>query len=415
MTTSDQHDLLTILKSRADPFGVENPVMMAQINFVRNGMILVPFLHHSFMDGLGGAAVMGLWATFCRGGNGAEIISGEMISRERLMLGDEPGRWEDVREYVNGSEAFESANRVRLVGSRPSILGRAYNLATSIFSSLPLFPKTMSSGFVLSPTDSRGKIRAPQFQKEVESEVFFISRSKLATLKSVVSASIASTVSAPSDGESPSYISTNDAISALLFACVTEARKSIRPTEIPPMIPFGLTVSGRRLLNPPLPENYIGNMSLFCHLDLPPKSVTTEISNLATIARQVRGRLLQLDDTYVNRFIGALRTVDDVSKLAPACRSSRDWPFMITPWTGQGYYGMDFGSEIGAKCERLRIPKALVPGIDGVNIIFPELRVENGIGEAETGWEVRVGLEKRAMERLRGMEEWTRWAEWRCS
>ena len=394
MTTSAQYEFLSVLKSRANPLGVENPVMIAQINFIRNGMLLVLFLHHSFMDGMGGSAVIGLWAALCRGANGPEIGRGEMMNRERLMLGDEAGRWEEFREYVKVSEAC---------GSGPGFLGRAYNLALS---SLRVFSKRKSSGSLLSPKDSR---------KEVESDLFFISRSKLATLKSDVSASIASAIPSPSDSKSPSYISTNDAFSALLFACVTEARKSVKPKDTRRTIPLGVTVSGRRLLNPPLPEDYVGNMNLCAYLDVPFRRVTVKMSDVATIALQIRGRLLQLDDTYVNRLIGALRTVDDISKVALACRSSGEWEFVVTSWRGQGYYGMDWGGEIGAKCERLRIPKAAWPSLDGLNVIFPELEVENVIGSAVAGGEVVVTLEKGAMQRLKGMEEWTRWAQWRCS
>ena len=98
-----QQDLTSLLFSRPNPLGLQTPVMMAQVNFVRNGMILVSFLHHSFMDGLGGATVMGLWAKFCRGENGAEMVSSGMMDRGRLMSGDKTGRLEDFREYAYGS------------------------------------------------------------------------------------------------------------------------------------------------------------------------------------------------------------------------------------------------------------------------------------------------------------------------
>ena len=368
MTTSDQHNLLSVLISRPDPLGVENPVMMAQVNFIRNGMILVPILHHAFMDGLGGATVMEMWATFFRGEDGAEMVSSGMIDRERLMFGDEAGRLEDFPEYVNGSATGS--------GNTPS---------------------------------------APQPPEPVETEVFFFPRSKIATLKSIVSASIASAGPNPSDSETASYISTNDALSALLFTFVTEARRPFNSTDTQQMIPFGLAVSARRLLNPPLPEPYIGNAILYCHVDVSLHSITTESRNIATIAHQIRKRLLQLDDNYVQRLIGALRTVDDITKVRPACRVSEEWRFVVTSWTTQTYYSMDWGSEIGSKCERIRMPKMSWPAFDGLMIVLPELKVENGIGEEEAGLEVMIGLKKGAMQRLKGMEEWTEWAQWRCS
>lgn len=411
MTTSQRHDLCSIHTSRPIPFGFENPVMMAQVNFILNGMILVPFLHHSFMDGLGGATVMELWATFCRGDNGTETISGGMMDRERLMFGAEASRWEGFPEYVNGSETYESGQKDIFVRSGADRLSQGYSLPKYVFNALDFFKRRLPA-FLLPAISVKETSSAPQIPKDVDSEIFFIPRSKLAKLKSVLSAFVAS--AAPSPGDSR-YISTNDALSALLFACVTEARRPIKSNDPQQTIPFAITVSGRRLLTPPLPDKYVGNMSLFCHLDLPLTSVTAESHNVAAIAHRIRKRLRQLDDSYVNRLIGALRTVDDTAKVAPACRASKEWQFMVTPWTTQGYYSMDWGSEIGAKCERVRVRKVSRPAHDGANLVFPELKVENGIGEEEAGLEVMVALERSAMRRLKGMEEWTRWAQWRCS
>lgn len=413
LTISEQYKLFSILTSRSNPFAVESPVVMAQVNFIRNGMILVPFFHHSVMDGLGAATVMKLWATFCRGENGADVISTGMSDRERLAFGDEAGRWEDVREYINGSEAY-SSQKHRPVSSEASRLGRGINLANYGLISFAAFFKEKLLGLLLPTARSLDTSSPPQLPQKVDAEIFFFSRSSLATLRSVVSASVASAVPIPGDDEAPSHLSTNDALSALLFACVTEARRAIKSTDTPPVIPFALTVSARRLLNPPLPENYIGNMSTLCHLDVPLDSVTVELRNIAAIAHRIRRRLIQLDASFIRRLIGALRTADDISKVAPAYRASKDWKFMISPWTRQGYYSMDWGSEIGAKCERVRTAKPSGPMYDGVNVIFPELKDENGAEEG-AGLEVMVVLEEGAMRRLKGMEEWTRWAQWRCN
>lgn len=415
MTASNEHDILTVLRARPNPLGFEHPVMLAQVNFVRNGMILVQFLHHSVMDGLGGAVVTDVWASFCRGGQGTEMIKGGMTDRERLMSGDGTGRLEDFPEYIDVSESSKSGKKLQDdVGGR-SLLGRGYSLATYIFQSLRIFSKKPPTGPSSSATAPGSTHSAPRPPKGVETEMFFFSRSKLSALKSAVSASVASTVSNSSDSKVPSYISTNDALSALLFTCVTQARKAGQTTDIPQAIPLALTVSGRRLLNPPLPENYIGNMSLFCHLDLPLHTVTPDVRSMAPIAHQIRKRLSQLDDSHVKRLVGALHTLKDTSKVAPACRASKDWPFMVTPWTGQGFYRMDWGSEIGVKCERVRVPKMNWPDYDGVIVVLPELKAVSGVEDEEAGLEVMIGLEKGAMRRLREMEEWTTWAKWRCS
>ena len=403
MTIWNEDDIKSVYTSRPSFRGGQNPVMMAQVNFVRNGMILVIFLHHSVMDGLGAVAVTELWAILCAGKDGAEMIRGEMMNRQKLMSGDEAGRLGDFKEYVNLSESGKSDGELK------SLFG------TFISHLLATFPKRYHAGIPLSATQSSKSSHTPNPSKEVDTEIFFFSRSKLAALKSVVSASVASMVPSSEDCKAPSYISTNDALSALLFACVTEARKPFCPTDTQQTIPFALAVSGRRLLDPPLPEKYLGNVVLFCHLNLPLHAITPEVHNIGSIAAQTRSHLSQLDEPYVRKLIGALHKVDDTSKVVPACRMSKDWPFTISSWAGQAFCSMDWGSEIGAKCERVRPPMRSEPGWDGLIIILPELKAENCIKDEEAGLEVMVGLEKRAMRRLRGMEEWTTWAQWRCS
>ena len=415
MTALQEHDMFSVLTSRTNPLRVENPVMMAQINFVRNGVVLVQFLHHSFMDGLGGVVVMGMWATFCKGENGMEKFRAEMMDRERLMVSSDTGCLEDFQEYVSVPKALQSGKAVRGEGEGSGFLSRGYGLANYILDLLGRSFKTNLQGTLPYATISRSSNPTPQLLKEVETEIFFFSRSKLIGLKSEMSACLATSAPKSSDSRTPSYVSTNDCLSAFLFACITEARKFSRSTDPHTLIPFGLTVSGRRLLDPPLPDKYVGNMSLFAHLDLPLHSVTADVGHMAQIAHAIRKRLSQLNEGYVTKLIGALHAVDDLSKVAPACRASMDWPFMITPWTGQAYYSMDWGSQIGVKCERLRVPKVSWPAFDGVIIILPELKVENGIKDGETGLEVMVGLEKGTMQRLKSMTAWTTQVQWRCS
>lgn len=191
--------------------------MMAQINVIpNNGMIPVPFLHRPFMDGLGGATVMELWATFCRGDNRAETTSGEMMNRGRLMFGTEAGPWEGFPEYVNGSETYESGQRHpvgRREADRPD---HGYSLPTYFYNSLASFFKKRLPALLVPAANLKETSSAPQLPKDVDTDTLFISCSKLATLKSVLSASVASVVQSPSDSH---YISTNDALGVAICLC----------------------------------------------------------------------------------------------------------------------------------------------------------------------------------------------------
>ncbi|KAI4210474.1 MAG: hypothetical protein LQ351_006700 [Letrouitia transgressa] len=392
MTISERYPLFSILMTRPEPMGVVNSVVMAQVNFIRGGTILVLILHHSFMDGLGGAVVVGTWAAFCRGDEQAgKMATDEMMNRERLMHdGRDHGneRLEDFPEYINTSK-----------------------------------PSKQGDGEKSTATNANLQSGHDEQKTQIESEVFFFPQSRLAELKTAVSAALPH----GSDAEKakPSYISTNDALSALVFTCITAARKKARTQPLPltgpsppseETVPFGLTLSGRRLLNPPLPHNYIGNMSLFCYLDFPLSTASSaSTSNTSAIAQKIRTRILSLDEKYVYNLISAIHKVDDNSKIEPACRKvigKEGWQVMITPWTDQGYYKMDWGAAVGV-CERMRLPKARVAALDGVVIVLP--RIGEDREEVERGLEVMVALEREVMGELRQMEEWARWSSWRCS
>ncbi|KAL9043734.1 MAG: hypothetical protein Q9214_003087 [Letrouitia sp. 1 TL-2023] len=398
MTTSEGYPLFSILMTRPDPMGIVNPVMMAQVNFIRGGMILVLVLHHSFMDGLGGAVIAETWAAFCRGDEQAgEMVTDEMVNRERLMPKGHDngnGRLEDFPEYHDTSKPSSQGD-----GEEPTNTNLQPSLDEHEASSAP-----------------------PRKAMEIESEIFFFPQPRLAELKSAVFSALPNH---DAENAEPPYISTNDALSAFLFTCITAARKNTRNQPLPltgpdlpseETIPFGLTLSGRRLLNPPLPQNYIGNMSLFCYLDLPLSTASsTSTSNISTVAQKIRARILSLDEKYVYNLISAIHKVEDNSKIEPACRKvvgKEGWQVMITPWTDQGYHGMDWGVGVGV-CERVRLPKARIAALDGVVIVLP--RIGERREEAERGLEVMVALEREAMGELRRMEEWRTWSKWMCS
>lgn len=351
---------------------------MVQVNLVRDGMILAIALHHSCFDGFGAVAVTETWAKFCRGEDGAELLRDGTFTEQRLMHGDEGSRLSD-------------------------------------------FPSCF-----LEPTSSRNEetngnprvtVSVPQKPKEADVETFFFSKSKLKALKSKVSASLPETSGDSNVSQSPSYISTNDALSALIFACVTQARTPPEHAGSTQMIPIVLTVSARRLLDLPNAQGYIGNMVIPCHFDLPLCTVRSEISSLASIAQKIRKRLLGFDRGLVKRWIGAIETVEDTRRIASAFRVTKDYPFLITSWSNHRFYDIEWGAEVGARCERVRLltNKKSPPRPDGMVIIMTELKTGDAMGHEEGGLEVVICLEKGTMHKLRDLEEWMTWAEWRCS
>lgn len=394
MTTTERYNFYSVLFM--DSGGIKRlpaPVMMAQVNFIRGGMVLAQCLHHSFMDGPGGVTVMGMWAAFCRGEDGANPLTESMWDRSRLMQGDEDLGSKSFGEYLDSSRntpailpaADSKVERKETVGEGKEHHSKSALQADNEFEKQKT---TVAKGI--------------QQKKEVDTEIFFFSHARLAALKAAVSAALpredhtpaiatpagmsgestqmihqppgqpnnGSVVDGVSQDDSLSsrpYISTNDALCALLFSCVTVARSSTLASSssnpgasapstshrlaLPHTVPLGITVSGRRLLTPPLPKTYIGNVTLFCHLNIPlpyldpstkpshitPTSpvgttpqqgpshpptpaMTPDIPTIASVAVRIRARLLELDEDYVRGLIGALDRVSDLAKVVPASR-----------------------------------------------------------------------------------------------
>ena len=311
-------------------------------------------------------------------------------------------------EYLDGS-----LNKPSVLPAAGSKDGYKHNLGES---------KEQDSQSALQSDTGLEKPRTAQYteikqKKEADTKIFFFSRDRLAALKAAVSAALPSTPAAPaampggvsqmpphplgqpSNGSvidnvshrnsvsSQAYISTNDALSALLFTCITVARSSTstpsssgprapppnnspRPA-LPHTLPLGLTLSGRRLLTLPLPKTYIGNVALVCHLKISPSQlptssqakhtkpsspmcappqpddscqpahssstpgITPDFPTMASLASRIRARLLELDETYVRGLIGALHQVRDLAKVTNACRLSGIGAGAGTPILGQ--------------------------------------------------------------------------------
>ena len=316
-----EYDIVS--RSLPHPLGVRTPVMIVQVNLIRNGMILAIAIHHTCMDGTGFVAVTEIWAKFCRGEDGAELLRDGTLTEQRLMHGDEGSRLSDFPDY------FQIPTSLR-------------NGATN--GSIPP-PETASAS-----ADPQATLSGPQQPMEVDVETFFFSRSKLKTLKSKVSASLPETIADSNGSQSPSYISTNDALSAFVFACVTRARTPPDHRGSTRMIPLMIAVSARRLLDIPKPEGYIGNMVVYGHLDFPLCTVNCEMGSIASIAQRIRKRINEYDGGYVKRLIGAIGAVEDTRKVFSSfhvspSRRGRRWCFTTSrgdPRSASDVRGFEF-------------------------------------------------------------------------
>ena len=338
-------------------------VLLAQANLIRGGLLLAVGFHHNVVDEAGIYSILKLWAAYCRGDDGALLIKPEWTDSTSMMSGEGSGVLAHHPEY-RLKPAEQSATHVKE------------------------YQEYISGG-----TEGTG------------SAVIFFSNDALERVKKA--ATKESTESKNNSAEASQWISTNDALCALIWSRVTAARKL--GADVPYSM-FNMIVDGRSRLNPPISSEYIGNfVFVTTKAALPIHLLDSPAANLGDTAIMIRQSVLVIDDKVIKDKIKAVTKVDDIGRLAPGGHSSQFRHLACTSWAGQPYYGLDWGVALGGKIKRLRYPKNLS---DGIMVIFPRIPtgdIELGVG----GIEVELGLRNEVMQSLRADEAFSQYAQWR--
>lgn len=354
MDAFEFEEVLSIAAQRPDTFGLENPVILAQLNFVTGGFILGVCMHHSVLDGQAAVPLMRIWAAHCRGEGGESADQLELLSRAPLLKQASceafgKATMEDFYEYVCQPPNKEKKPYPTKVGAN----------------------------------------------SEVNTEIFFFSSSALRELKFLVSP-------LENNGSNRAWISTNDALVALCYCCITTARTP-QPRERFAEIQLAQTLDGRRLLHPLVPPDYLGNTSLFCQIPSSFHSLQPSMANISKLALRIRQRIDEIDTTYAVNLLSVLENVPDISAVEPSFAGGGHRGMMVSSWRQQAFGTVEWGSGVGARVERMRVPK-MFGRYEGVCVVLPE---------EENGWEVMVGLYPEAMERLKRDKLWLKFATWR--
>lgn len=355
------------MKAPVDQLSLESnpPVMAAQVNIVQGGVLLAMGIHHNVMDGAGFATVIQAWATNTK----TSFLSSGASGSEAAKPGFLPYSSLDRSSLFKASATAEVDPQVK-IKDYPQY-------------KLDLTPpiKDIKDG----PTALSTSKPPP-----MTLAVFYFAASKLAALKYSAS-------------PSSSFISTNDALCALLWSSITRARKLPgRSTENhkPLHSRLGLAVNGRGRLSPTLPPSYLGNVIL-CPSILLPVSTVSKNTELSSIASTIRTAITEMNNDRVQDVITLINALPNVTDLKVAHNSFLGPDLAITSWRDMGLIGLDWGTGMG-KVEAVRHPK---DGFDGLCIVLPAL--------ADGGLEVLVGLENGAMKRLKEDESFMAVAEMR--
>ena len=370
------------------------PVMHVQITLIQGGVILAPCLHHSFTDGIGSTSIVQIWAACCR----SDILLDDQLSGlwqqvtllegyEKAAIEDFPDyKYKEKTPYINQRSYVDNANQ-----HSPS--WRSW-VASNVKKKAGLYVKPMLMKLVI--------FSVTKYQSLFYStRLIYFSCEDLAKLKENVKA-------AGDKSDHETWISTMDALSALLFCCVAQSRQTTKrshssfPSEISSL--FLTSVNVRKQCQ--LPSNYIRNMWLPCTIGASLDELTPSPRNLARQAYNLRARLRGFDTAYVRRVASMIRSVEDVSRIVFAAKNSQMDGLAMTSWREQGFWDSDWGPHIGAKCERVRICNYFY---DGLAVVFPEY----GGSKIDGGIEMVLGLRKDAMRKMEENEFFNQYAQWR--
>lgn len=329
-------------------------VMLVKVTMIKGGLIVAHSISHGFMDGGGMVVIAKMWAAFCKGEDGTKYLTEAMLDRSRLMHGMPGSGVVDFPELTQTSEAQPMENAT--------------------------VAKTQETTY----------------------EIFFFSRGKLAELKEMAS------FIEKHDTRSSDWISTSDALCALIIHCIKATRDGQTSLTL------GLAMDFRSYLDPPLPADYIGNAVHMLNISIPQSNQEEDVQNaVAKTAHLIRHNLQGINDNYIQRAIGALNfsNVQDISHVFHTRVCPNGGQFLtITSWARQALYELDWGAAVGTRIERVRVCKFQYPSLV---LIAPMLNGPDfGEGEEEGGIEVVFGLEDREMKRLKGDVLFERFASW---
>ena len=347
--------------------GDSAPVMVAQANILRGGLLLFFAVHHCVFDETGMFNLMKVWSSCCRGDVGNDFVTPQWFDRDPLSHGEGSGRLEDHPEYS-----------VSLEGTT----AKATEDATAFY-----------------PTSAN-----------VATALLFLSDHALERLKT---ATTTPGPDAAKGSDATAELSTNDALIALFWCCITSTRCAERAGATEEVVSrFAMAVNGRSHIRPPMSPDYCGNVVLIAKTSSRVNDLLSQQSGrLAKAALLVRKSIKAVEDAYIKDVVQMVRNFD-VNRLAPRRRPAVEHSLGCTTWARQPYYSLDWGSTVGGSCERVRGRRLQN---DGLFIIYPRLHSTEGLGSAsQGGLEVQLGLKSDHLERLKKDPLFGEYVEWRC-
>ncbi|KAI9791837.1 MAG: hypothetical protein M1816_003382 [Peltula sp. TS41687] len=203
------------------------------------------------------------------------------------------------------------------------------------------------------------------------------------------------------------WISTHDAVCALVWRCVTRARLQLVPGDSrPEKSMISLAVNSRRKLDPPLAEEYFGNAAFLAPSSMPVGMLTdTELGSLAVAAAAIRNSIAtKTTDTHLRSLLQLMAAQKKASDVVNSFKAFMGHDVFLTSW--DKCFGSMREFDVGCgQFQRLRLPGG--GAFDGLAVVMPTF------GQRDTaGLEVTLDLIDSHLNALKADSEWKRYT--RC-
>ncbi|KAI1370551.1 transferase family-domain-containing protein [Hypoxylon crocopeplum] len=323
--------------------GERLPVADIQANFIAGGLLMSCCFFHVFGDAKSYYTWLETWAEECRrlqgleGKERSEIPVAFFSDREKHIKpsGRNPGRQEDHPEVVV----------------------------------LPFTPEGAPPKMI---------------SKEHVGQILYFSPENLSKLKADAS---------PANATEPTdvtYVSTNDAISALMWRSVMSAQFPVEDLKEDPVSIFNIAIDGRARTDPPVHPRVLGNWLGWVAQKMEIRKMLTT-ANLADVAAVIRKAMLGLNDQYVDDLSALFESVEDVNRVvATAFLDVPGFNCVQTSWVNLELYGLDWGKTLGTNILAVRSPDIGI--INGGSAVLPVL--------PDGGIEMLIGVESKCLPRL---------------
>ncbi|KAM7188914.1 hypothetical protein V8F33_010361 [Rhypophila sp. PSN 637] len=312
-------------------------VLMGQVNWIPGGCLFTMYIAHAMTDAWGGAMVVQYWAQQCREYQG--------ITTKPTMLDTFPesdGHHVSLHQIPSSPETFERLK------SRPELwklLGLHPEKNLMVKEDAIRLPTTIPAAAVAIPG--------------MRTCIFAFTPEACARLKADAT---------PAAGDGVGWISTQDALVALIWRSVMRARLSGNTTNLArPNSIVSVAIEGRSLCQPKMPYSIINNVVYCCMTEMPVATLldSTRPTTLSKLALAIRGNIeaFKKDALLVQDTNQLAASIPDVGQLAIAFEDFLGHDLITTSWIDAPFYrGVDFGPPLG-KPEFMRLPKGQFGGI----------------------------------------------------